>query len=79
MENETENIMTKTKTTITKNGQSVTCIGEWKEDSTCICIFDDSKLDGSYRDGATSWEAVVQLLTMYARSKGTKVLTLEAI
>ena len=65
-------------TKITRNGQTVTCYGEWCEDSNCECVFDDETLDGIYADGGESWADVVEKLTEYAARMGTKLVELSA-
>jgi hypothetical protein len=65
-------------TEITRNGQTVQCHGEWREDSNCVCLFDDETLDGIYADGAESWIDVVEKLTAFALRMGTTLIELQA-
>jgi hypothetical protein len=65
-------------TIITRNGQTVHCYGEWKEDSNCSCVFDDEELDDIYCDGGANWTAVVEELTAYATREGTELVELVA-
>lgn len=65
-----------TKTTITRNGQTVDCYGEWRDDSNASCVFDDESLDGIWADGAGNWTEVVEELTTYARREGTELVEL---
>jgi len=65
-------------TEITRNGQTVQCYGEWREDSNCVCLFDDETLDGIYADGAESWIDAVEKLTAFALRMGTTLIELQA-
>ena len=67
------------KTTITRNGQSVDCYGEWREDSNAMCVFDDESFDGAYADGAANWTEVVEKLTDYAKRNGTELIEMTAV
>ena len=66
------------KTTITRNGQTVCCYGQWREDTNCACLFDDEEFDGIYADGAKSWAEAVEILTAYAERVGTVLVELQA-
>lgn len=63
---------------ITRNGQSVECYGEWREDSNAVCVFDDEMLDGVYADGAPNWTVAVETVTAYAKAHGTELLEMQA-
>ena len=67
------------KTTITRNGQTVDCYGEWQEDSNASCVFENEMYDGVYCDGASNWTQVVEELTAYAKREGTEVIELTAV
>ena len=66
------------KVTITRNGQTVDCFGEWREDSNCVCVFDDERLDGVYCDGGANWTEVVEELTAHAARNRTELVELSA-
>lgn len=66
-------------TTITRNGQTVECWGEWQEDSNAYATFENEALDGTYCDGADSWTEVVEELTAYAARNNTILIQLEAV
>ena len=64
--------------TITRNGQSVECWGEWHDDSNAACTFDDESFDGIWADGADNWTQVVEELTAYAKRNRTTLIELSA-
>lgn len=70
--------MDRKKVTITRNGQTVDCYGEWREDSNCSCVFDAEEYDGIYADGGANWTEVVETLTAYANTQGIDLIELVA-
>ena len=64
---------------ITKNGQTVQCYGEYREDNNYACVFEDEELDGVFAEGASSWEEAVDVLTQYALDNDTVLLELQAV
>jgi len=71
--------MSDDKKTITRNGQTVACYGEWEEDSNAHCVFEDENFDGPWCEGANSWTEAVEILTKYAAENGTVLIELSAI
>jgi hypothetical protein len=70
------------KITITANGQTVDCYGEWRWDSNAACVFEDSDGDvfeEAYCDGADTWQEAVEAVTKYAVESGYIVVELVAI
>ncbi|MBK8989280.1 MAG: hypothetical protein IPM39_24985 [Chloroflexi bacterium] len=63
---------------ITRNGQTVLCYGEWEEDSNAICVFDDEDFDATWCEGADNWTEAVEILTAYAKRNNTTLIQLEA-
>ena len=63
---------------ITRNGQKVTCYGEWKWDSNAECVFEDERCDGIFADGADNWTEVVEIMTAFAASRGTVLVEMSA-
>jgi hypothetical protein len=62
---------------ITKNGQTVLCHGEWGNDTTAECAFDNDLFDCEYFDGPDTWEEAVENMTQFAVNN--RIILLEMV
>ena len=64
---------------ITKNGQTVDCYGEYRENNNYLCIFEDEELDGVYSEIVNSWEEAVDVFTQFALENDTELVEVSAV
>jgi len=60
---------------ITKNGQTVLCHGEWGVNTAVECSFDNDLFDCEYLDAPDTWEDAVENMTQFAVNN--KIILLE--
>lgn len=65
------------KQSIRKNGQTVLCHGEWGNNTTVECAFDNDLFDCEYLDGPDTWEEAVENMTQFAVNN--RIILLEMV
>lgn len=63
--------------TITRNGQQVECYGNFSQEDTLECVFEDELHDGYFDTyNCKNWTEAVEELSIYAKEHGTELLQL---
>ncbi len=69
------------RTEIKYKGQSVTCFGEWREDSNCLIVGDwpdGDELEEIFADGADNWTDAVHKIIDAPVLEGCEIYELKA-